>query len=50
MLSSELEDSLTTAIESARESRHEFIIVEHLLVALLDNQSAVGKDNPLVVR
>ncbi len=40
MLSSELEDSLTTAIESARESRHEFIIVEHLLVALLDNPSA----------
>ena len=40
MLSKELEESLNQAFKEAREKRHEFITVEHLLLALLDNQSA----------
>ena len=40
MLSQELEFSLNSAFQSARERRHEFITVEHLLAALLDNPSA----------
>jgi ATP-dependent Clp protease ATP-binding subunit ClpA len=40
MLSQELEFSLNSAFQSAREKRHEFITVEHLLAALLDNPSA----------
>ena len=40
MLSSELEICLNEAFQSARESRHEFMTVEHLLLALLDNASA----------
>ena len=40
MLSSDLETSLNVAIQSAREGVHEFITVEHLLLALLDNPSA----------
>ena len=40
MLSSDLETSLNVAIQSAREGAHEFITVEHLLLALLDNPSA----------
>ena len=40
MLSKELEESLNQAFKDAREKRHEFITVEHLLLALLDNQSA----------
>ena len=40
MLSSDLETSLNVAIQSAREAVHEFITVEHLLLALLDNPSA----------
>ncbi|GMR20053.1 MAG: ATP-dependent Clp protease ATP-binding subunit ClpA [Gammaproteobacteria bacterium] len=41
MLSQELENSLNTAFQAAREKRHEYITVEHLLVALLDNVAAV---------
>ncbi len=41
MLSQELEFSLNSAFQNAREKRHEFITVEHLLTALLDNPSAV---------
>jgi ATP-dependent Clp protease ATP-binding subunit ClpA len=41
MLSQELEFSLNSAFQSAREKRHEFITVEHLLMALLDNPSAL---------
>ncbi len=41
MLSQELEFSLNSAFQNAREKRHEFITVEHLLLALLDNPSAV---------
>jgi len=40
MLSKELEESLNQAFKEARDKRHEFITVEHLLLALLDNQSA----------
>lgn len=40
MLSQELEFSLNMAFQEAREKRHEFITVEHLLTALLDNPSA----------
>ena len=40
MLSQELEFSLNAAFQTARERRHEFITVEHLLMALLDNPSA----------
>ncbi|MGB5344948.1 MAG: ATP-dependent Clp protease ATP-binding subunit ClpA [Woeseia sp.] len=36
MLSSELEFCLNEAFQSAREKRHEFMTVEHLLLALLD--------------
>ncbi len=36
MLSSELEYCLNEAFRSAREKRHEFLTVEHLLLALLD--------------
>src|SRR3990170_5581439 len=40
MLSQELEFSLNSAFQQAREKRHEFITVEHLLMALLDNAAA----------
>jgi len=40
MLSQELEYSLNAAFQAAREKRHEYITVEHLLYALLDNPSA----------
>jgi ATP-dependent Clp protease ATP-binding subunit ClpA len=40
MLSQELEFSLNAAFQDAREKRHEYITVEHLLLALLDNPSA----------
>ncbi len=41
MLSRELEQSLNLAIRKARENRHEYITVEHLLYALLDNPPAI---------
>ena len=40
MLSKELEVTLNTAFKDAHDNRHEFITVEHLLLALLDNSSA----------
>lgn len=40
MLNKELEMSLNGAFMRAREKRHEFMTVEHLLLALLDNDSA----------
>ena len=40
MLSKELESSLNNAFNEARDKRHEYITVEHLLLALLDNSSA----------
>ncbi len=41
MLSKELEATLNVAFQSARQKRHEFMTVEHLLLALLDNAAAV---------
>ncbi|RMX15623.1 ATP-dependent Clp protease ATP-binding subunit ClpA [Vandammella animalimorsus] len=40
MIAQELEVSLQKAFVEAREKRHEFVTVEHLLLALLDNPSA----------
>jgi len=40
MISQELEVSLHMAFVEARQKRHEFITVEHLLLAMLDNPSA----------
>ncbi|MGZ8217122.1 ATP-dependent Clp protease ATP-binding subunit ClpA [Methylomagnum sp.] len=40
MLSKELEHSLNLAFRAAYEKRHEFITVEHLLMAMLDNNVA----------
>jgi ATP-dependent Clp protease ATP-binding subunit ClpA len=41
MLSSELEYCLNDAFQKAREERHEFITVEHLLLALLDTPTVI---------
>lgn len=41
MLSKDLEQTLNQAFKGARTKRHEFMTVEHLLLALLDNQIAV---------
>ena len=41
MLSRELELTLNEAFRHARSQRHEFMTVEHLLLALLDNDAAV---------
>lgn len=41
MISEELEVSLHMAFVEARAARHEFITVEHLLLTLLDNSSAI---------
>lgn len=40
MLNKELESSLNGAFARAREKRHEFMTVEHLLLALLENDAA----------
>ncbi|MBE0510927.1 MAG: ATP-dependent Clp protease ATP-binding subunit ClpA, partial [Gammaproteobacteria bacterium] len=40
MLSKELEFTLNHAFKQARENRHEFMTVEHLLLALLDDPAA----------
>src|SRR3990170_3429456 len=40
MIAQELEVSLHMALVEARQKRHEFITVEHLLLALLDNPTA----------
>lgn len=40
MIAQELEVSLHMAFVEARQARYEFITVEHLLLALLDNPSA----------
>ena len=52
MFSKDLEHSIGQCYKRAREARHEFMTVEHLLLALLDNPSAeavlkaVGADFP----
>lgn len=40
MLNKELEDTLNSAFKSAKGKRHEYMTVEHLLLALIDNDSA----------
>jgi ATP-dependent Clp protease ATP-binding subunit ClpA len=42
MFSKDLEFSIGQCYKQARESRHEFMTVEHLLLALLDNPSALA--------
>ena len=42
MLSKELESTLNNAFKGARNKRHEFMTVEHLLLALVDNESAAS--------
>jgi ATP-dependent Clp protease ATP-binding subunit ClpA len=41
MLSKDLETTLSQAFKAARNKRHEFMTVEHLLLALADNEAAV---------
>jgi len=56
LLSSELEFCLNTAFQAARESRHEYMTVEHLLLAIVDTPSireilkACGADAPKLQR
>ena len=40
MLDKELEQTLNTAFKAARDKRHEFMTVEHLLLALIENRAA----------
>ncbi len=40
MLSQDLENSIENAVRHAQEARHEFVTIEHLLLALLDNHLA----------
>ena len=42
MLNKDLEQTLNNAFREARSKRHEFMTVEHLLLALLDNASAAN--------
>ena len=42
MLNRDLEITLNLAFKEARNKRHEFMTVEHLLLALLDNQAAIA--------
>ncbi len=42
MLNRELEVTLNLAFKEARTKRHEFMTVEHLLLALLDNEAAAS--------
>ena len=41
MLNKDLESSLNLAFRQAKDSRHEFMTVEHLLLALLDNPASI---------
>ena len=41
MLDKDLEHTLNSAFKEARGKRHEFVTVEHLLLALLENPSAL---------
>ncbi|CAH9019133.1 ATP-dependent Clp protease ATP-binding subunit ClpA [Candidatus Nitrosacidococcus sp. I8] len=42
MLSKDLEVSLNQAFKGAREKMHEYLTIEHLLLAMLDNESAAA--------
>ena len=41
MINQELEQNLNIAFKLAQEQKHEFVTVEHLLLALLDNKDAI---------
>mgnify|MGYP000571926314 CR=1 FL=1 len=43
MLNKELEQTLNNAFVFAREHRHEFMTVEHLLLALVDCDDTAGR-------
>ncbi len=49
MLNKELEFTLDSALKSAEEKRHEFMTVDHLLLALLDNSDAIDVLNACCV-
>ena len=40
MLTRELEETLSSAVDEAVKHRHEFVTLEHLLYALLDDSTA----------
>ncbi|MBX2846892.1 MAG: ATP-dependent Clp protease ATP-binding subunit ClpA [Acidiferrobacterales bacterium] len=42
MISKELEKTLNFAVQVAHDAKHEFVTTEHLLLALLDNNSAMS--------
>ena len=42
MISKDLEKTLNFAVQVAHDARHEFVTTEHLLLALLDNASAMA--------
>ena len=42
MISKELEKTLSFAVQVAHEAKHEFVTTEHLLLALLENSSAMA--------
>jgi len=42
MFSKDLELSISQAYQAARDQRHEYLTVEHMLLALLENASALG--------
>lgn len=42
MISKDLEKTLSLAVQLAHDARHEFVTTEHLLLALLDNSSALA--------
>jgi len=42
MFSKDLEQTISNSYQDARRNRHEFMTVEHLLLALLDNPSAIA--------
>jgi len=42
MISKDLETSLNIAVQLAHEAKHEFVTTEHLLLALLENSSAMA--------
>ena len=41
MLSPELQETLQRAVTDVRERRHEYLTLEHLLLAILDDPSGV---------
>ena len=45
MISKELEGTLNTALKEAKSRRHEYVCLEHLLYALLQDKDASGAIN-----